>query len=198
MSRPITQTAALPRRVMVDDLIPQGTLRDVALGGLGVALLILASNIRIPFWPVPVTMQTFAVLMLGATYGARLGGLTILAWLALGAAGVAVFSGDQAGLAYLAGPTGGYLLGFLAAGVVMGALARRGWDRTLPRMVGALLIGNAVVYAFGLPWMTWLFAAEKGMAWVMQYGLINFLVGDLLKLVLAAMVLPTFWRLRAR
>ena len=94
--------------------------KDVALVAAGVATLVLAAKIRVPMWPVPVTMQTFAVLLIGAAYGLRLSLATIAAYLALGAAGMAVFAGDKAGLAYMAGPTGGYLLGFAAAMALMG------------------------------------------------------------------------------
>jgi biotin transport system substrate-specific component len=145
-------------------------------------------------WPVPVTMQTFAVLLIGAAYGARLSLVTILGYLALGASGVLVFAGDQAGLAYMAGPTGGYLVGFAVAAALMGALARRGWDRTVAGMAGAMLLGNAVIYALGLGWMAVLFAGSKGFGWVVQMGMVNFLPGDLLKLALAAMLMPLLWR----
>jgi biotin transport system substrate-specific component len=161
---------------------------------LGVAALTIAAKIRVPMWPVPITMQTFAVLVIGAAYGMRLGVATLLAYLALGAAGLAVFTGDSAGLAYMMGPTGGYLVGFAVAAGVMGWLAAQGWDRTILGMGLALLIGNAVIYAFGLPWMAWLFWAERGTAWVLQWGMTNFLLGDALKLALAALVLPLAWK----
>ncbi|MCU0907379.1 MAG: biotin transporter BioY [Rhodobacteraceae bacterium] len=169
--------------------------KRAVLVALGVAALAVAAKIKVPMWPVPVTMQTFAVLAIGAAYGARMGGVTLLAYLALGLAGVAVFTGQDAGFAYMAGPTAGYLLGFVLAAVAVGALAERGWSRTVPGMVGALLVGNAIVYAVGLPWMAYLFAAEKGMVWVVQWGMTNFLLGDALKLALAALVIPGLWRL---
>jgi biotin transport system substrate-specific component len=173
-------------------------LKQVALLILGVVALTIAAKIRVPMWPVPITMGTFAVLTIGAAYGARLGGVTLLAYLALGALGLNVFAGTgegASGLAYMAGPTGGYLLGYLVAAVVMGKLAERGWDKSVASMAGALLLGSAIIYAFGLPWMAHLFAAEKGMAWVMQWGMTNFLLGDALKLVLAAMLIPAAWKL---
>lgn len=194
----ISKAAVIARPVLADAVIAPGLLRDLALAGLGVMLLVAASGIRIPFWPVPVTMQTFAVLVLGAAYGPRLAGMTLLAYLGLGAAGVTVFAGGSSGLAYMAGPTGGYLAGFLAASIAMGWLARRGWDRSVTRMAAALLAGNVIVYVFGLPWMAWLFAADRGMAWVIQYGMLNFLLGDALKLALAALLLPAVWKLRSR
>jgi biotin transport system substrate-specific component len=194
-------TTATDNRVLSEVFGPsEGTalrLKQVALIVLGVAALAIAAKIRVPMWPVPITMQTFAVLTIGAAYGARLGGVTLLAYLELGALGMNVFTGTgegASGLAYMAGPTGGYLLGFLVAAVVMGKLAARGWDKSVATMVGALLIGNAIIYAFGLPWMAHLFAAEKGVAWVMQWGMTNFLPGDALKLVLAAMLIPAVWK----
>lgn len=197
-----SMSTATDRRVLTEVFGPsEGTARlvkQVALVALGVAALAIAAKIRVPMWPVPITMQTFAVLTIGAAYGARLGGVTLLAYLALGALGMNVFTGTgegASGLAYMAGPTGGYLLGFLVAAVAMGGLAQRGWDRSVATMAGALLIGNAIIYAFGLPWMAYLFAAEKGMAWVLQWGMTNFLLGDALKLVLAALLIPAAWKL---
>lgn len=169
--------------------------KQAVLVVVGVVVLTMAANIRVPMWPVPITMQTFAVLTIGATFGARLGGVTLLAYLALGALGLAVFTGETAGLAYMMGPTGGYLVGFAVAAVAMGWLAERGWDKSVASMAGALLIGNAIVYAFGLPWMAYLFLAEKGAVWVVQWGMTNFLLGDALKLVLAAMLIPAVWKL---
>lgn len=170
-------------------------LKQAALVALGVLAIALAAQIRVPMWPVPVTMQTFAVLTVGAAFGARLGLITLLAYLALGALGVQVFTGDAAGLAYIAGPTGGYLVGFAVAAWAVGALARRGWSQRVGGMIGALLIGNAIIYAFGLPWMAYLFFAEHGAAWVLQWGMVNFLAGDALKLMLAALLLPGVWKL---
>ncbi len=164
----------------------------------GIAALALAAKIRVPMWPVPVTMQTFAVLVIGASYGPRLGVATMLGYLALGALGMSVFAGESAGLAYMAGPTGGYLAGFVAAAALMGALARRGWDRSVRGVAAAMLLGNGVIYGFGLAWMGWLFAAEKGIGWVLQFGMVNFLAGDALKLALAALVLPAGWKLIGR
>ena len=172
--------------------------KQILLVVAGIAALALAAKIRVPMWPVPITLQTFAVLTIGAAYGLRLGLITLLGYVALGAAGVAVFAGDSAGFAYMAGPTGGYLAGFAAAAALMGALARRGLDRTMLGMAGMMLAGTATIYLFGLTWMSWLFAADKGMAWVMQYGMVNFLVGDALKLVMAALVVPSLWRLVRR
>ncbi len=169
--------------------------KDVALVLAGIAALTIAAKIRVLTWPVPITMQTFAVLTIGAGFGLRLGLITLLGYLALGAAGATVFTGDTAGLVYMAGPTGGYLVGFAFATAAMGLLARRGWDRSVIGMAGAMLIGTAIIYAFGLAGMSALFLADKGGAWVLQHGMVNFLIGDALKLVLAALVVPGLWKL---
>ena len=140
-------------------------LKQAALVALGVLAIAIAAKVRVPMWPVPITMQTFAMLTLGAAFGARLGLLTVVAYLALGAAGLAVFTGEGAGLAYMAGPTGGYLVGFAVAAWAVGALARRGWSRSVAGMVGALLIGNAIIYASacrGWPTCSWQTAARNG------------------------------------
>ncbi|MSU91403.1 biotin transporter BioY [Rhodobacteraceae bacterium 2CG4] len=173
-------------------------VKRAVLVAAGIAAMALAAKIRVPMWPVPGTMQTFVVLSVGAAYGLRLGLATMLGYLLIGAFGYDVFTGSSAtsnGLAYMAGPTGGYLVGFVAAAGVMGWLARRGWDRSFARMAAAMLVGNVIVYAFGVPWMAQLFLAERGWEWVMTWGMTNFLVFDALKLALAAMLFPVLWRL---
>lgn len=167
--------------------------RQALIVAAAVVLITAAAHVRIPMWPVPVTMQTFAILTVGAVCGPALAAASLGMYLFLGALGVAVFTGNgeaQAGLAYMVGPTGGYLVGFLLAAVAIGWLARRGFDRTMPRLALALLAGNAIIYLFGLSWMAYLFADTKGMGWVMQWGLLNFIPGDLIKLALAAAVVP--------
>ena len=195
-------SVAMTDRVLTEAIGPsEGAalrIKQVVLVVAGIALLAIAAKIRVPMWPVPATMQTFAVLTIGAAYGMRLGLVTLLGYLLIGALGFNVFTSSSAenyGVAYMMGATGGYLVGFAVAAGVMGWLARQGWDRSVARMAGALLLGNAIIYAFGLPWMAYLFAADKGMAWVMQWGMTNFLVGDALKLALAALLLPAVWKL---
>ncbi|GGD34888.1 biotin transporter BioY [Sinisalibacter lacisalsi] len=191
--------AVTMNRVLGEAFGPQAgaarAAKEVALVLGGIALLTLAAKIRVPMWPVPITMQTFAVLALGAGLGLRLGLMSVLGYLALGAAGFAVFTGEAAGLAYIAGPTGGFLAGFALAAAAMGLLARRGWDKSVAGMAGAMLVGTAIIYAVGLGWMAHLFAAEHGLAWVVEKGMLPFLPGDALKLVLAALVVPGLWKL---
>ena len=122
----------------------------------GVLLLAVAAKIKVPMWPVPVTMGTFAVLTIGAAYGARLGLVTILAYMLVGAIGFDVFAGSSAeasGLTYMMGGTGGYLAGYVLATVALGALAQRGWDRSVPWMALAMLVGNVLIYVPGLIWL---------------------------------------------
>ena len=150
--------------------------------------------IRLPFSPVPITGQTLAVLMTGALLGSKRGVLCLLVYLVEGLAGLPVFSGGAAGLARLAGPTGGYLVGFIAAAFVTGLLAERGWDRRVETTISAMLLGNAVIYAFGLPWLALFVGVER----VVALGLQPFVFGDLLKLLLAATFLPFGWKLLGR
>ncbi|MEM6357865.1 MAG: biotin transporter BioY, partial [Pseudomonadota bacterium] len=127
-------------------------LRRALLVALGIGALVLAAKIRVPFWPVPMTMQTFAVLAIGAAYGTRLGGVTLLGYLAIGAVGFDVFTSSSAennGLAYMTGGTGGYLLGFLLAALTLGALARRGWDRNPMQMGIAMGLGQVLIFLPG-------------------------------------------------
>ncbi len=183
------------KQVLVEAFGSDAALRKLLLVAGGILALALAAKLRVPMWPVPMTLQTLAVLLIGTTYGARLGLATLLGYILLGAAGVAVFAGDSAGLSYIAGPTGGYLVGFAAAAGLMGLLARRGLDRTALGMAAMMLAGSAVIYAFGLGWMSVLFAADKGFAWVVQMGMVNFLAGDLVKLAIAALLVPGVWKL---
>lgn len=188
-------------RVLVEAIGPaEGTslrVKQALLVVAGILAMYVAAKIRIPFGPVPVTMQTFVVLSVGAAYGPRLGLATMLGYLAVGALGFDVFTSSSAevnGLAYMMGATGGYLAGFVVAAGVMGGLARRGWDRSVLWMGAAMLIGNAVVYAIGLPWFAYLFLEAKGAAWVLDWGMLNFLAFDAVKLALAALLFPVLWK----
>src|SRR5882724_2427393 len=119
---------------------------------LGVCVLTLSAKIQVPFWPVPMTLQTLAVLMLAMGYGARLGAATVVAYLIAGAAGLPVFAGTPErgiGLAYMMGPTGGFLVGFVLAAWLAGVLAERGWDRSFLKCAAAMLIGHVVIFAAG-------------------------------------------------
>ena len=174
-------------------------LRNVLLIVVGVVAMAIAAKIKVPFWPVPMTMQTFVVLSVGAAYGARLGAGTMLAYMLVGAFGFDIFTSSSAqanGVSYMMGGTGGYLVGFVLAAFVLGKLAEAGWDRSVPKMGAAMLIGNALIYLPGVLWLGYLYADAKGWDWTVQVGMTNFLAADALKLALAAALLPLLWRFK--
>lgn len=171
--------------------------KQAVLVALGITLLAVAAKIQIPMWPspVPITMGTFAVLTIGAAYGARLGLVTVLGYMLIGALGYDVFAGssaEKAGLTYMMGGTGGYLVGYVLATLALGTLAARGWDRSMLWMALALLIGNALIYVPGLLWLGTLYGWDQP---ILAWGLTPFLIGDALKLLLAAVILPVVWKL---
>ena len=166
---------------------------DVVLiiGGSFVIGLSAKVQVLLPFSPVPVTGQTFAVLMLGALLGARRGSLAVLAYLVEGAAGMPVFA-FGGGFAILFGPTGGYLTGFLPAAYLTGRLAEKRWDRRIGTTLLAMILGNAAIYTCGLLWLCCLMGFGTK---VLAVGLYPFVFGDLLKIALAAALLPSGWKL---
>ena len=170
-------------------------LKRLILLVAGVLALAIAAKIKIPMWPVPITMGTFAILTIGAAYGPRLGLTTVLAYLVVGALGFDVFAGSSAekfGLSYMLGGTGGYLVGYALAAAALGWFARQGWDRTFGKMALALLIGNAIIYVPGLLWLGQLYGWDQP---ILAWGLWPFLIGDGVKLVLAALAVPAIWKL---
>ena len=150
---------------------------------LGTLFLAASSWIEVPMFPVPMTMQTFAVTLIGALYGWRLGAVTVLAWLVEGAVGFPVLAGGAAGLAHFAGPTGGYLAAFPLAAALVGFLAERGWtaEGKLFKSFVAMLLGNAFILAFGGAWL----AAMIGVSDAIQFGVVPFILGAIVKSALA-------------
>ena len=161
-----------------------------ALVVFGSLLLAVSAQFKIPLYPVPVTGQTLVVLLIGMTYGPRLGGITLAAYLFEGALGLPVFAGGAAGVAVLMGPTAGYLFGFLLAAIAMGYLAERGMGRTVVSTIAAMVIGNCVVYLCGALWL----ANFIGFGQAVVMGVLPFLYGVALKLVVAAGLMPWAWR----
>lgn len=186
----------LPSRTIVEELWPtENTLvRNIVLAIVGSGALWISAKISIPFFPVPLSMQSFVVLIIGMALGPRLGAASVLLYLAEGAIGLPVFSGTPEkgiGLAYMMGTTGGYLLGFFLAAGVVGFLAERGWDRSIPTTAAAMFIGNALIYVPGLLWLGSVVGWDKP---VLAWGLTPFLIGDAVKLVLAAVTMPLLWK----
>lgn len=171
-----------------------GLVRYLAMALLvaaGSAVTAIAAQVRIdlPFTPVPITGQTFAVLLVGATLGSRLGAASIGAYWLQGAAGLPVFAGGAGGWAYASGPTGGYLIGFIAAAFVTGWLCERGFDRHPLTTAIAMGAGNVTIYVFGIPWLDHYVPSEV----VLSAGLYPFIAGDAAKLLLAAGIVPAGW-----
>jgi len=171
----------------------RAALYDITLIIGGSLLIGLCAQVKIllPFSPVPITGQTFAVLMIGTLLGPWRGSLAVLAYIIEGAVGLPVFA-LGGGFAVLIGPTGGYLVGFIPAAYITGLLAQKGWDRRIGTTILAMVLGNIVIYAFGLFWLCCLTGINRA---VLSVGLYPFVVGDLLKIASAAAVLPSGWKL---
>ncbi len=189
-------SALAAQPTLIDRLWPASDrpwLRRVALAVLGSLLLTASAKVKVPFEPVPITMQTFAVLVIGMAYGWRLALATVLLYLGEGAVGVPVFTDTPqrgVGLAYMLGTTGGYLAGFALAATAVGWLAERGWDRNLLTALAAMVIGMVLMFAPGVSWL----AVHIGWPNAIKFGLTPFLYGEALKLALAAAILPLAWR----
>lgn len=168
-------------------------LYDAALIISGSLFIALSAQVAVPlpFSPVPVTGQTLAVLLVGALLGSRRGASSLLLYLLEGAVGLPVFAGGMSGPAHLLGPTGGYLFGFVGAAFVTGLLAEQRWDRRVQSNALAMLLGNLVIYAFGLLWLAHFVEADK----VLALGFYPFIAGDLMKLALATIFLPSGWKI---
>jgi biotin transport system substrate-specific component len=187
-----------PHTTLVDVLSPRqqrSWLLDAVLVVLFSAFVALTAQVEIPLWPVPLTLQTLGVLFTGAVLGSRRGALALLLYLTEGALGLPVFAGGASGVGYMLGPTGGYLVGFVVAAGVVGWLAQRGWDRRLVWAAVAMVIGNVIIYACGVAWL----AVFLGDLWgALVKGMLLFVVGDLIKIAVAALTLPGGWKLARR
>ncbi|WP_378946476.1 biotin transporter BioY [Mesorhizobium sp. ANAO-SY3R2] len=170
------------------------TSTDVIAVIAGSLLLTLSAKVQVPFYPVPMTMQTLVVIGLGLALGPVRGAAAVALYLAQGAAGLPVFAGTPEkgiGLAYMMGPTGGFLFGYLPAALLAGWLAERGWDRNVFTAMAAALLAGAVIYVPGLLWLGSVIGFDKP---VLAYGLIPFIPGDIAKAMLAAIAFPATWK----
>ena len=193
----ITLSRPLVGRFIPDEGVPRlAALAFFAV--LGSLILWASAKISVPFWPVPMTLQTGAVMLIGAAYGWRLGVATVVLYLVEGAAGLPVFQGTPQqgiGLTYMLGPTGGYLIGFAVAVFIVGALAERGYDRNVFQLFAAMVVADAVVFVLGLLWLGSVIGWDKP---VLQFGLYPFLLGDIVKIALAACLVVAGARLVRR
>lgn len=188
--RSSTAVAVQPQRPLAELLWPTSStgaafLRALVLMAFGTALLTLSAKINVPMYPVPMTMQTLVVLLLPVLYGWRLGTATIVAYLLEGAFGLPVFA-TGAGLAYMAGPTGGFLAGFVVSAAIVGLLAERGLDRSMVGIFALMIVGHAVILAMGFLWLAFGLGLGEVRAWAA--GVLPFLVGSLVKSALGVAV----------
>lgn len=198
---PMTPTMP-PKAATLVSILPGATplsrhARTLGLALAGSALIALSAKIQVPFWPVPMTMQTFVVIALAMAFGARLGAATVALYLFEGALGLPVFAGTPEkgiGLAYMMGPTGGYLAGFLAAAWFAGWMAEQGWDRTFLKAAAVNALATAIVFILGVPWLAVLIGPDKAIA----AGLTPFLLSSAFKVALGGAVMPLAWSFARR
>ncbi len=174
-------------------LLPTATLGRKALLVLaGSALISLGAQITVPMWPVPMTLQTLAIALVGLTYGGRLAALTVLAYLAEGAAGLPVFAGGAGGAAHLVGPTAGFLWGFVPMAWLTGLLVEKGLDRGVFRLFLAAAIPNLMLYVPGVWWLSQI--VGKPLGWALEKGMLPFVLGDMVKCAIAALIVAGAWK----
>lgn len=168
-------------------------LRHVALIALGTLVIIASTRISIPlpFTPVPISGQTFGVLLVSGALGFRRGALSIGLYVLIGLIGLPIFAQGRSGTGVIIGATGGYIIGFLVAGSLVGRLAELGWDRRILGALGAMAVGNIVIYLVGVPWL--MYVLKVDLATGIAQGVTPFLLGDALKLILAAAAFPVAW-----
>lgn len=200
------QSRASTRAPLAPTLLPLAgnrTVQEIVLILAGTALIAIAAKIKVPFYPVPMTLQTLAIMLIAASYGFRLGTVTVVAYLGEGLLGLPVFTNtppEAAGPLYFLGPTGGFLVGFVALAMVVGFLADRGWDRSVVRLFAAILAGQIVLFALGFAWLAWFAqmssgATGLGVEKAFVAGVKPFIWAGLLKGALAAFLVPAAWSL---
>ena len=179
---------------LIDRVIPRSAINNVALILSGAVFTAYAAQLVIPMWPVPITAQTLAVLLVGSVLGATRAAISLIVYFSMGAVGLPVFS---AATSLSFGPTFGYLVGFIAAAAVVGYLSQRGWHKSVAGVLGSFAIANTVIYLFGLPWLAFVLGslgAANDLASVAAAGLAPFIVGDVIKMTVAAALLPLAWK----
>jgi len=189
-------TLAFGRPTLADRIFSRSLALDVVLVAAGAALTAVAAQIAVPLWPVPVTGQTLAVILVGLSLGAVRGGISMALYAVLGIVGLPVFSEASSGWGVVSGPTGGYIIGFIFAAVLTGWLAQRSWDRKVLRSFAATLAGTAATFVIGLPWLAAYLGtvgAPNDLNSVLAAGLYPFIVGGLIKAALGAGIISLAW-----
>jgi len=186
-----TLTLAIGRPTLADQLISRSLATDIALVVTGAAFTAFAAQLTVPLWPVPVTGQTLAVLIVGSTLGAVRGALSMVVYAVLGIFGLPVFSEYSHGFGVIAGPTGGYIIGFIFAAALTGWLAQRSWDHRLLGAITSFTAGTLVTFAVGLPWLAAVLGTNLDLT--LQYGLYPFIVGGIIKAFLATIFIRLAW-----
>jgi biotin transport system substrate-specific component len=183
------RAVAFPRANLLTDAL-------LVLAGTGLVAAAAQISVKLPFTPVPITGQTFAVVLVGASLGAVRGTSSLLLYLWLGVAGAPIYAHHDSGWNVITSASGGYIVGFVLAAAVTGFLAERGWDRRLSSSISVMLTGNVIVYLVGVPWLA--VVLNTNLEKSLEYGLYPFVPGDVFKLYIAAAILPTTWRLVER
>ena len=189
-------TLAIGRPVLADRIFGRRLAIDLVLVAAGAALTAAAAQIAVPLWPVPVTGQTLAVILVGLSLGAVRGGISMALYAVLGIVGLPVFSEQSSGWSVIAGPTGGYIIGFIFSAVLTGWLAQLAWDRKLLRSLLATLSGTAITFLIGLPWLAGFLGSAgypNDLQSVLQAGFYPFILGGLIKAVLASSIIALAW-----
>ncbi|WP_165064684.1 biotin transporter BioY [Marisediminicola senii] len=182
---------AIGRPTLADRVFSRGIATDITLVAAGAVVTAAAAQIAVPLWPVPITGQTLAVLVVGSSLGALRGSLSMVLYAVLGIVGLPVFSDGTSGLTIVAGPTGGYIIGFIFAAALTGWLAQRAWDHRILGAIASFSAGTLVTFAFGLPWLAW--SLGLTLEQTLQSGLYPFIVGGIVKALLAAGFIRLAW-----
>jgi len=179
------------RLVLADRVFPRTPFTDGPGLVAGAALVTVLAQVAIPLWPVPITGQTLAVLLVGSTLGAVRGAISMVLYALLGLVGLPVFSDGSHGAGVLFGATGGYIVGFIISAALVGWLAERQWDRKILKAIVTFVAGSVVVFAVGLPWLA--VVLHTDLPTTLQYGLYPFIIGGIIKAAIAAGLLPLAW-----
>jgi len=197
----MSTNVTLPRLTIADRIVPRTAVTDVALVVAGTALVALLAQLSVPMWPVPITGQTLAVVIVGASLGTWRAVASMALYLVADLAGAPIFSEHSGGMGSLASPSFGYIVGFVFGAALIGWLSQRRWDRSFWRAAAAFALGLAVPYLFGLPWLAASLARLEqphDLGTVLSLGLAPFALGDVIKLLIMGAVLPGAWWVQSR